>query len=181
MASMNWKRVLEIHTNAAAALADTAERIPSEQWLLPREEGKWSPGHVLEHLNLTYDTLTRELEGGPGMAVQTTFWQRILLRLTIVPKILRGGWFPSGARAPREIRPAQPAADKDAAIATFRERAKRFDLAAVAAQAKGDVKVSHAYFGKAGVPDSMLLCSRHIEHHQRQLVTFLGVPRSSSE
>lgn len=170
---MNWKRVLDTHAAAAAQLAETAERIPQERWLSPRGEGKWSPGHLLEHLTLTYDTLTRDLEGGLGMTVQTKLWQRLLFRFTIVPKILRGGWFPNGARAPREIRPAQPAADKDAAIAAFRERAKRFDLAAVAAQAKGGVKISHAYFGKAGVPEAMLLCARHIEHHQRQLAEAL--------
>jgi DinB family protein len=166
---MNWQRVLEIHSRAAIALAETAERVPQQQWLEPRAEGKWSPGHVLEHLNLTYDVLTRELEGGTGMAVLTNAWQRFLLRLTIVPRILRGGWFPAGARAPREIRPAEAAADKSVAIAAFRDRSARFHQAAVAAEARRGVKLSHAYFGRSGVRDSMLLCTRHIEHHQRQL------------
>ncbi|HEX2834334.1 MAG TPA: DinB family protein [Thermoanaerobaculia bacterium] len=166
---MNWQRVLDTHSQAAKSLAEAAEQIPPEQWLTPRAEGKWSPGHVLQHLNQTYDVLLRELRGGIGMAVQTTLWQRMLLRLTVVPKILRGGWFPSGARAPREIRPAEPAADKDAAIAKFRALSKEFDSAAVKAQANGGQKLSHAYFGRSGVPDSVLLCTRHIEHHDRQL------------
>ncbi len=171
---MKWHEVVDIHSQAAATLVETAERIPSDQWLSPRAEGKWTPGHVLEHLNLTYDTLIRELKGGPGMAVQTKLWQRLLLRLTIMPKILRGGGFPAAARAPREIRPEKAAEDKDAAIAAFRERARQFDLAAVAAHAKGDVTLSHAYFGKGSVPQSMLLCSRHIEHHQKQLAESLN-------
>jgi hypothetical protein len=170
---MNWQRVLNIHSNAAASLAEAAERIPAERWLEPRAEGKWSPGHVLQHLNLTYDTLTRELRGGTGMAIRTKLWQRVLLRFTIVPKILRGGPFPAGARAPQELRPAEPATDKNAAIATFRDKAKQFDSVAVKVQAGGGMKLSHAYFGRSGVPDSVLLCARHIEHHERQLRALL--------
>ncbi|HEX7807421.1 MAG TPA: DinB family protein [Thermoanaerobaculia bacterium] len=166
---MKWQRVLETHSHAATKLVETAERIPQQRWLEPREEGKWSAGHVLEHLNLTYDVLIRELEGGTGMAVLTKTWQRMLLRLTIVPRILRGGWFPAGARAPREIRPVEAAADKGVAIAAFLDRSARFHQAAVAAEARRGVKLSHAYFGRSGIGDSMLLCTRHIEHHQRQL------------
>jgi hypothetical protein len=166
---MNWQRVLDVHSAAVKSLVETAEQIPADRWLLPREEGKWSPGHVLQHLNQTYEVLLRELRGGTGMAIQTKLWQRWMLRFTVVPKILRGGWFPSGARAPREIRPAEPAADKDAAIAKFRALSKEFDGIAIKAQANGGQKLSHAYFGKAGVPDSVLLCTRHIEHHTRQL------------
>lgn len=166
---MNWERVLDIHANAAKSLAETAASIPADRWLTPRAEGKWSPGHVLQHLNQTYEVLLRELRGGTGMAVQTKLWQRVLLRFTIVPKILRGDGFPSGARAPREIRPAEPAADQDAAIAKFVALSKEFDGVAVKVHASGGAKLSHAYFGKASVPDSVLLCSRHIEHHTRQL------------
>jgi len=171
---MNWQRVLETHAQAASSLAETAARIPAERWLTPRAEGKWCAGEVLEHLNMTYDVLTRELEGGKGMAVVTKLWQRMLLRVTVVPKILRGGFFPNGARAPREIRPAHASPDRDAAIASFRDRSERFHQAAIAAHAKRGVKVSHAYFGRSGVPSSMLLAARHVEHHTRQLKEMAG-------
>jgi hypothetical protein len=166
---MNWQDILTTHASAADRLAETAGRIPNERWLMPAQEGKWSPGHVLEHLNLVYDTLDRELAGGQGMALLTKWWQRVVLRWTMVPRILRGGWFPAGARAPREIRPAQPAADQTAAIAAFRERSQRFHEKVQAAQAAGGSQMTHAYFGKAPLPESLLLCSRHIEHHQRLL------------
>jgi hypothetical protein len=171
---MNWERVLTIHTQASAALAETAERISSDRWLEPRAEGKWTPGHVLEHLNLTYETLLRDLGGGSGMVILTKWWQRAALRVLVVPRILRGGWFPSGARAPRELRPAQPASDQRTAIATFRESAQRFRDTVSAANAKGGATIAHAYFGRAKLNHSVLLCARHIEHHQRQLEEMLG-------
>jgi hypothetical protein len=171
---MNWERVLSIHTQAAASLAETAERIAADRWLEPRAEGKWTPGHVLEHLNLTYETVLGDLGGRGGMAVLTKWWQRALLRVFVVPRILRGGWFPGGARAPRELRPAQAATDQRAAIARFRELAQRFGDDVIAAREKGGATIAHAYFGRAGLDRSVLLCARHIEHHQRQLEAMLG-------
>jgi hypothetical protein len=165
---MKWEQVLDIHTRAVAALTETAEKIPPDRWLTPLAEGKWTPGHILEHLNLTYDTLQRELDGGRGMAVVTKLWQRMMLRVAVLPKLLRSGAFPAGARAPREIRPVQAASDKSAAVAAFRERATRFASSSAAAQKQGR-KLSHAYFGMSGMEDAVLLCARHIEHHEKQL------------
>jgi hypothetical protein len=166
---MKWSQVLELHGAAVEAFAQAAQRIPQEAWLTPAAEGKWSPGHVLEHVNLTYEVVQRELNGGLGMAVITKAWQRILMRFTVMPKILRGGWFPKGARAPREIRPANAAPDRDAAIATFRQRAKKLEDKAIAVQAAGGAKLTHAYFGTGDLPQTLLLCTRHVEHHTRQL------------
>ena len=88
----------------------------------------------------------------------------------MVPKILRGGAFPAGARAPRETRPAAANPDKAAAIAAFRSRAAQFDAVASNTQAtKPRVRLTHAYFGKASVKNSVLLCARHVQHHLKQL------------
>jgi hypothetical protein len=166
---MNWDAVQQIHTTAAQDVVAAAERVPADRWLQPRAEGKWSPAEVLEHLSLAYDVLLRELAGGEGMAIRTKLWQRILLRFTIVPGILRGGAFPKGARAPRETRPALTTTDQRAAIAAFRDRAARLAAAASDAQSRRGVKLTHAYFGRASVCDSLLLCARHLQHHQQQL------------
>ena len=168
MSLMKWERVRDIHSQAADALASTAESIPSEAWLAPIGEKKWSPAQIVEHLNCAYDVLTRELEGGQGMVVQTTIWQRILLRIFLVPKLLRGGAFPRNARAPREIRPATANPDQRQAVADFRARAARFDAAATEADARG-AELTHAYFGHAPVAEGALLCARHVQHHQKQL------------
>lgn len=163
---MTWEEIAALHDKAVKELAAAAERVPADRWLTPRAEGKWSPAEVVEHLNLVYDVVLRELSGGAGMQLRTKWWMRVLLRLTIVPKILRGGGFPAGARAPKETRPALSTTDQHELIARFRERAARFAAAAAADSTKS---ITHAYFGAAKVPESVLLAARHIEHHAKQL------------
>lgn len=167
---MKWPEIRRLHAQAASDLASTAEAVPPQAWLLPRAEGKWSPAEVVEHLSLAYDAILIELEGGRGMKVRTTWWQRVLLRFTLVPKLLRGGPFPAGARAPRETRPAAANPDQRAAVAAFRDRAARIDAAAARAIESGRrVRLTHAYFGKSPVAEAMLLCARHVQHHRQQL------------
>jgi hypothetical protein len=147
-----------------------AERISQERWMMPRAEGKWSPAEVVEHLNLAYDALLRDFAGEGGMKIRTKLWQRVLLRITLVPKLLRGAPFPANARAPRETRPGVVNADKDAAIAGLRDRASKLDAAAADAMtSRRRVRLTHAYFGRSAVPEAILLCARHMQHHQKQL------------
>jgi DinB superfamily len=167
--AMKWESVQQLLSSSSVELASAAERVPAEKWLTPRAEGKWSPAELLEHLNLAFDVMLRELSGGPGMQVRTRLWQRILLRLTMVPRILRGRGFPQGARAPKETRPVLTSVDQKTAIAGFRDRAARFEIAAAAAHQAGRVRLTHAYFGKASIKNSALLCARHIQHHRQQL------------
>ena len=157
-----------LHTDAVSDLVATASSVPEARWRAPRAEGKWSPAETVEHLTIAYDVLLRELAGGGGMAIRTTLWQRILLRLTLVPKILRDGAFPKGARAPRETRPQMPEHGQAEAIARFRERATRFSETA-ADPRHARARLTHAYFGRASVTNTILLCARHIEHHRAQL------------
>jgi uncharacterized damage-inducible protein DinB len=168
---VNWPDIQKLHGNVVADFAAAAAAIPPDRWLAPRAEGKWSPAEVVEHITLAYDTLLRELEGGGGMKIRTKMWQRVLLRFTLVPKLLRGKPFPSGARAPRETRPASANPDQTAAVARFRERAARFDALTSEAIAAGRrVRLTHAYFGRSALPEAVLLCARHTQHHLGQLI-----------
>ena len=168
---MRWEEIRQLHAAVAAELTEAAAAIPADRWLEPRQPGKWSPAEIVEHLTLAYDTLLREMEGGSGMQIRTKLWQRVLLRFTLVPKLLRGGAFPANARAPRETRPAVSNPDQQAAISGFRDRAAKLEAAAVAAmESRRRVRLTHAYFGSAALPEAMLLCARHVQHHQKQLV-----------
>jgi hypothetical protein len=161
-----------LHREAAADFVAAASAVPAQRWSEPLGEGKWTPAQVVEHLNLAYDLLLAELAGGAGMQVRTRRWQRWLLRLTLVPRLLRGAPFPAGARAPRETRPTGAGLPQAAAIAAFRDRAERFDVAAAAAAEQGSRRrITHAYFGSASVADGVTLCARHIGHHRGQLPT----------
>ncbi len=167
---MNWTEIESLHRTAAADIAAAAERIPDDQWPRARAAEKWSPAEVLEHLNLTYEVLLRELAGGEGMKIRTKWWQRHFLRFTVMPKILRGGSFPARAPAPRELRPAVANPDRAAAIAAFRQRADQFTQAAEAAHRNGAPRtLTHAYFGRASIADAVLFCARHLQHHRAQL------------
>jgi DinB family protein len=163
---VTWEEIAALHDSAANDLAAAAVRVPADRWLAARAEGKWSPAEVVEHLNLVYDVLLRELDGGAGMQLRTKWWQRVMLRFTILPKILRGDGFPVGARAPKETRPVLSTTDQRELIARFRERASRFAAVTAAGRSK---RITHAYFGAAKVPESVLLVARHIEHHTKQL------------
>ena len=167
---MKWPEIQKLHDAAADSLARSAERVDPQQWLVPRANGKWTPAQVVDHLSRVYDVVTAEVEGGKGMRLRMTFPQRLFLRLLFLGRILRGGYFPENAPAPYETRPGEGVADQSAAIAEFRARAKTFSEAVAKARDSGQrVRITHAYFGTAPVDKAMLLCARHIQHHEKQL------------
>ncbi|HEX7705349.1 MAG TPA: DinB family protein [Thermoanaerobaculia bacterium] len=167
---MRWDEVRRVYSDAVEGVVNAASAIPAEAWLAPRDEGKWSPAEIVEHLTLACEVLLRELEGGEGMRVRTSWWQRVLLRVTMVPRLLSGKPFPAGARAPRETRPELRSEDQASAIARFRERSGALESAAAEGVMGGRrVYLTHAYFGRAPVEKALLLSARHIEHHLRQL------------
>ena len=156
---------MQIHDRAARALIAAAGAVGESRWSEPVAPGKWSAAQILEHLLATYDVVLRELAGGSGMRVRTPYWQQLLLRLAVAPRILRGRGFPRGAPAPRELRPGEGVA-RQHGLALFEERVRQFESAATRASA--GQRITHAYFGKASVPTGVLLCARHIEHHTSQ-------------
>jgi hypothetical protein len=157
---------LELHATASEAFLRSAESVPDARWHQPAAEGKWSPAQLTDHLVRTYDALLQELGGGPGMRIRTRLWQRLLLRVTVKPRLLRGGPFPRGIRAPREIRPAEAGPDKAVGLALFRERAASF-VQAVRAAPPGK-QLTHPFLGMGPVPEGVLFCARHLQHHNAQ-------------
>lgn len=167
-----WSHALAVQQQAVTDFAETAEAVPEEVWTCPLAPGKWTPAQICDHLKITFDVLLDDLAGGPGMRVLPKRWQLPLLRWTMLPKLLKGGAFPR-VRAPREIRPTDESdgeIPRDEAVASFRERAGRFEEAARGAH-RQDPKttLAHAYFGRCTLDKAVLLCARHIQHHQRQL------------
>ncbi|HEX2091215.1 MAG TPA: DinB family protein [Longimicrobiaceae bacterium] len=165
-----WAEALALHASATAGFAADAAAVVPERWAVPRAPGKWSPAQVVQHLILAYEVLLRELAGGPGMALHATWWQRFLLRLIFLPRLLAGAPFPPGARAPREVRPPETAGDREEAVARFRALAAEFTAAVEETRARSPRKrLTHAYFGATSLEDAVRLCARHIQHHRQQL------------
>ena len=184
MRSDPWSKALACHASASAAFAAAAEAVEPAAWDRPRAEGKWSPAQIADHLIQTYDVLLREVAGGAGMKVRTRPWLRLLLRITYMPRILRGTWFPAQAPAPPEIRPSKTPREQSSAVALFRQRARELEAAVQDVRAgKTTAQITHAYFGSLKPATGVLFCARHIEHHLAQLEavsrTGAGSPESS--
>jgi hypothetical protein len=133
--------------------------------------GKWTPADVTQHLTLTFEILTRELRGGPGMRLRLNPVKRFVIRLTHVRRVLRGGAFPRGAPAPRELRPAtDPHSARADALARMRRSADTYVTATRREHEAGHVRrLTHPYFGRMALADALLVSARHVEHHTRQL------------
>jgi uncharacterized damage-inducible protein DinB len=170
MATDRFSQALAFHRSVAVAFAAAAEEVAPEAWHRPRAEGKWSPAQITDHLIQTYDVVVRELDGGEGMRIRTPFLARMLLRMTVMPRLLRGGRFPERAPAPPELRPSKTPAGQPDAVALFRQRAAEFEAAAERARTNNPrAGITHAYFGRASLPKSVVFCARHIDHHRAQI------------
>ncbi len=167
MPSDRWPEALRFHGSAASSFAAVAEAIEAEAWDRPLMEGKWSPAQITDHLIRTYDVLLREIAGGGGMKIRTRLWMRLILRLTLMPRILRTGRFPARAPAPPEIRPGKTPPGQKSGVELFRQRASEFEAAAQGAGPQ--VPMTHAYFGAMPLADGVVFCARHLEHHRNQL------------
>jgi hypothetical protein len=108
-------------------------------------------GVVLKLSEALFEAAGRELRDGVPMALRTTGWQRMVLRHTILRRLLRGGPFPGGARSPRETRPPAVPDGEPADLLIRRFEASAVELeGALAAAGEADPKrrLTHPYFGR---------------------------------
>ena len=165
----DWKDILELHESAVLKFEKAASGLALE-WSDSNAD-RWGTAHVTEHLTMVYETLLKELDGGPGMRIRTNPFVRQILRWVWLPRLLSGAPFPKGVRAPREVRARTCRLnDPTDAITEFRRLAKDFSEKINSCyQQNPRFRLTHAYFGKGSLQQSLLLCSRHIEHHAKQL------------
>ena len=79
--------------------------MPADAWSKAATPGKWSPGQVLEHVAISYETARQALLGKPSMPPIPRIF-RPLVRKLVLGKVLRTGKFPKGAKAPAALQPA---------------------------------------------------------------------------
>jgi hypothetical protein len=156
---------LDRHRAVLDGYLATARSVAPERWRQPPAPGKWTPAQITDHLIRTYSVLVEELRGAAGVRVVTGRVQRSLLRLLVLPWILRKERLPRGAKAPREIRPGE-GDDPEAALAELRRRAEEFEATIAAA---GAVQLTHPYFGKLDARTAVRFCAIHTENHRKQL------------
>lgn len=159
-----------VHARAVADYISAAQRFERDCWHEPLQPGKWSPAEVTQHLRLTFDAIAGELAGGASMRLRVGPLARIIIRLTIMRRILGGGAFPTGVRAPREARPVRNDTDRDVELDSLRERSASAEALFVDTFAqRPHMTITHPYFGRIRLPQAMFLSARHIDHHRGQL------------
>jgi hypothetical protein len=165
----DWNSLIDNHRAALEQFVATARQLPPTSWTWPLGDGKWSPAEISSHLIASYRIMRSELAGGQGMALRLRPLRRWILRHTILPRILRGGAFPPGARAPRETRPSPDLAALPGALETLTREANALMEELTSRASHGRVRLTHAYFGPMSARQSLQLMAVHTRHHARQL------------
>ena len=157
------------HQRAVAEILAAARALTLEQWERAPDPQHWSPAQIAQHVRLTYEVVSAQFSGGPGLRVRSSGWLRPILRWKFLPAILESGKFPPSAKAPSEIRPAagpferEPLLDalERAAEATERQFAERWN--------DPTCLMTHHVFGTLRPPQGARLVTVHTAHHAAQL------------
>lgn len=164
----DFSEAVALHRAAVSECMAAFAAVPGDAWSRPLAPGRWSPAEIAEHLAIAYDPPLAELSGGSGFAIRVPWWKRRALRWSFLPTILNGG-FPSGAPAPREIRPRRAAASPEEASRALCASAERFLATLADARSARRVRLTHPYFGKLRPAQTVMLLTSHALHHRRQL------------
>jgi hypothetical protein len=176
--SAEWIGLVEAHALALHEYRIAASALDSATWLRPIASGKWSPAEITAHVAKAYGVLTVELDGGAGMGLRGSSLQRLVLRHTVLPRLLTGRPFPPGVRAPRETRPTEIIEEPVVALTRLVERAEQFTRNLTEKAGRQKVRLTHAYFGQLSAPQGLKLSTAHTRHHARQLAAINPSPLS---
>jgi hypothetical protein len=169
MSRLSFEDALADHREAIDAVVRAVREVDPRVWTESRASGKWAPADVAEHLALSYGPPLSELDGGPGFALRVKGWKLWVVRRKYLPAILERGVLPSGASSPREARPVSRSATPDEAGDRLSENASRFERRLTEARARGEVRLTHAYFGSLTGPEILRILAVHARHHRVQL------------
>jgi uncharacterized damage-inducible protein DinB len=167
--SDTWQERCQEHQREVASFLAVVEKLDDEVWARSPAPGKWSPGQITEHLVLSYAAMRRELAGGVGLRLRSTFWRRLLIRWRFLPAILRERRLPPGAPAVREIRPSGEPRPRSVAAPDLREQAKHFEEELTRAREKGEGRLTHPFLGRLDPKQALRFVAVHAAHHRGQL------------
>jgi hypothetical protein len=163
---------LRRHGEAVATFITRAQQIPPVLAASPRAPGKWTPIEEAVHLTLIYREYTAVFGGAAEFTLLVPPDKATHYRGSILPRILAGNWFPSGAAAPDRVQPHDRHVTMPTALAQLRSATDRFHAAAESAASAGVSKAwMHPYFGPLSLPDLVDLLTEHANHHARFLVS----------
>jgi hypothetical protein len=164
-----WRRAKDEHEVAVAAFVAAARAVPDSRWNEPPGAAKWSPAQIVEHVRLTYATVSRELRGDAGFRVRVGPLRRLLLRWTVLRRLRRDRAFPPGAPAVREVRPAGGPFERQATLAGVEAEASGFAALIEGRRDLPATGITHPFFGKLDQLGGLELMTLHTGHHGAQL------------
>jgi hypothetical protein len=164
-----FQAALSEHRSSIEAFLAAAEAVPEAQWMRAVAPGKWSPGQITEHLSLSLEAVAREIRGEPSMQYRLSWWKRAWARHRYLPGMLEKKRFPSGARAPREARPAETTVPRGEALARLRAANTGIERVYAENPQASARRLRHPYFGALTAPDFFGVISLHALHHRSQL------------
>jgi DinB superfamily len=165
----DWALLLTKHSEAVEGFRRAADHLTGERWLRPLAPGKWTPAEVTSHVTQAYRVVCGELAGKPGMRLVGSRFRRLILRLTVLPRLLAGQAFPPGVRAPRETRPVDIITDPGEALSKLEEWAHALEHQLTGLASSDRACLSHAYFGPLSARQGIRLLTVHTRHHAWQL------------
>lgn len=164
-----WASGLADHRAAIDEYVRAASALDSGAWLRPLGPHRWSPALITEHLRLSLEAMTDDAAGRTHMALRMNAWGRFLARRLFLPRLLRTGVFPAGARAPRETVPGPTPHPQDEALADLSQAAATLESTITSHPDPTRCRLTHPYFGKLALKTSLTLLAMHARHHLAQL------------
>jgi hypothetical protein len=170
---------LRAHRAALDAFLRHAEALSPRQWETPRAPGKWSPAQETAHLALAYAAFATAVRGGPPLTLRLPEARALALQRTVLPGILGGKGFPTGAQAPAESMPSECPGSQDVVLPQLRAAGNTFaEALGEAWRAAPDSRVVHPYLGPLLLPDLLGLLTAHARHHAGYLPPVSGASTS---
>ena len=95
-----------------------------------------------------------------------TRWKRLIWRAIGLNSVVHLRKLPTGARAPRESRPPDVAADRESLLATFTARVAEFETVFAESWRETPKKrMTHPYFGMISLRQAIAMSEVHLRHH----------------
>lgn len=157
------------HQAAVAEFVAAARAVSLDTWERKPDATHWSPAQIAEHVRKTYEVVSAQFTGGPGLVVRSKWWLRPFIKWTFLGRILETGVFPASARAPREIRPGDGPFDRETLLAALQKAASATENMLTTRWTDPNCTMTHHVFGALRPPEGARLVTVHTLHHAKQL------------
>ena len=83
------------HQHAVGEFLAAARAVSADAWERKAGATHWSPAQIAQHVRMTYEVVSAQFAGGPGLRVRTPWWLRVVLRWKFLKRLLESGIFPA--------------------------------------------------------------------------------------